>query len=292
MITVGENEKCLGCPLRALNPRNTFVGPQVRPGTRVMVGEAPGEEESLQGKPFVGGSGRWVDFFGQKAGFKKDDLNIINTICCRPPNNIYPTDHEAKSYISKEDGRRAVNHCMDHHVWPFLESRKWSRVDLMGAKATEMVAGRKEPISVLRGSPLAIPRLGSDKPIAIPTIHPAAIARDQSMLPVVLNDLRKSLVLSPENYNLHPSLDEVRDFKAKIFALDIETTNWWAGKPKVTMVGLCEKMYTGMCVPFQGPYIAELRRIILDAEEIITQNGLAFDMPILFEALEIEWQQN
>lgn len=268
--------------MRRLNPNATFVGPQVTGSSRVMVGEAPGSDENDTGKPFQGGAGRWLDYFGQKAGFKKDDLNIINTICCQPPGNVYPTDPAARAYISKDDAHRAVKKCMDTHVWPFLESRKWSRVDLLGAKAVEFVAERKEPIGILRGSPLAIPRLG-DKPIAIPTIHPAAIARDQSMLPVVINDFRKSLQLSPEYYNLHPSLEEVREFRSKTVCFDIEKPKYWKlGKhAPIEMCGISDRPYHVMVVPCHGAYLAELKRIFREAEVVIGQNIVMYDLPEL-----------
>lgn len=286
--TVGETSGCLGCPLRALDPRNTFVGPQVRPGIRLSIGDKPSEDDSKCGQPFSGGSGRWLEFLGTKAGFRKNDLNIINTICCRPPGDAYPLDHEAKGYISKDDGRRAVNHCMAAHVWPFVESRKWERVDLFGARATEFVAERKEPISTLRGSPISIPRLDS-RTISVPTLHPDDIGANQVLLPVIINDLRKSLQLSPEYYNLHPSLEDVQNFRSKIVCFDIEKPKYWTmGKhAPIEMCGISDRPYHVMVVPCSGAYLSELKRIFREADVVIGQNIVGYDLPEL-EAIGVK----
>lgn len=287
--TVSEVDSCKGCPLQKLFPSNNFVPMQKGSLNRLGIGEAPGESEQATGVPFCGGSGTWLKIMYEKAGIKKDDVNLINCIQCRPPNNIYPTDSEARSYISKAEAQVAVKQCWKNHVKPVLEEKKWARVDLFGAKALESATGLKDGIYNWRGSPLKIPELG-DHYSAIATLHPAAIAREQVLLPVVINDLRKGLQPPPEHYNLKPSLDEVKAFKATEFALDIETNFWWGDGTKVTMVGLSDKPFHAIVVPFQGPYIAELRRIVCDAKTIVTQNGIAFDIPILFKALGVEWQ--
>ena len=289
MKKVSEVEGCKSCPLRNLYPDNTFVEMQRGSLNRLGIGEAPGQSEQETGVPFCGGAGTWLDIMYGKAGIKKADVNLINTIQCRPPENIYPTDPDAKTYISKADAKKAVEQCWKNHVVPVLEERKWDRVDLFGAKALETATGLTEGIYHWRGSPLKIKELG-DRYSAVATLHPAAIMREQTYLPVAINDLRKSLIPPPEYYNLQPSLEDVQKFTAKEFALDIETAYWYGDAKKIMMVGFSDKPHHAIVVPFQGPYIAEIRRIICNAENIITQNGLQFDIPILFEALGVEWK--
>ena len=61
----------------------------------VLIGEAPGETEDETGKPFVGRAGQLLDKFLEEAGIsRQDDLYIINTVKCRPPENRVPTDVE------------------------------------------------------------------------------------------------------------------------------------------------------------------------------------------------------
>jgi uracil-DNA glycosylase family 4 len=268
-------------------PNSTFVAPTIGSGNRLVVGEAPGEEEDIQGKPLVGGSGNTFNLLLAKAGIKRDPLTIVNTINCRPPNNLYPTDADAKSYISPADAEKVVQHCYTAHVEPLLKSRKWSRIDLLGEKALNRIAG-VEGIGKWRGSPLVVGVVDPDHPVAIATWHPSYLMRDQAMFPVAVNDLRKSLIPPPEFYNLYPSIDDVRRFTATEFAVDIETTREW--EPRVKLVGLCAKPYEALVVPFTPSYIPELKRIFTNATKLITQNGIQFDIPILFQALGIRWE--
>ena len=60
-----------------------------------MIGEAPGETEDETGKPFVGRAGKLLNQFLEEAGISREnDLYIINTVKCRPPENRVPTDVE------------------------------------------------------------------------------------------------------------------------------------------------------------------------------------------------------
>lgn len=59
-----------------------------------FVGEAPGESEDLQGKPFVGRSGKILDKIMAEEGLDRSKVMITNTVKCRPPNNRDPTKEE------------------------------------------------------------------------------------------------------------------------------------------------------------------------------------------------------
>lgn len=60
----------------------------------VFVGEAPGENEDLQGIPFVGRAGKILNDALSAAGIDRDSVMITNTVKCRPPNNRDPTHEE------------------------------------------------------------------------------------------------------------------------------------------------------------------------------------------------------
>ncbi len=274
--------------MRQLFPSNNFVPPRMG-GLRLVVAEAPGAEEAAAGEPLVGTSGKWlrgspgeggkrIGGLFYKAGVRDEELTLINCINCRPPENIFPTDPDARSYISEEDAEKAVAHCLSAHVHPVLASRPWKRIDLLGDKALRLLAERDGGIKRWRGSPLSLPCLPDAEAIAVPTLHPAAIARDQTLIPAVISDLKKSLIQPPEHYNTHPSLDEVRSFQAKKICLDIETN---PSTGEILCVGLSAREYEAMCVPFAGAYKTELRRILANAEEVIGQNLIQFDLPAL-----------
>jgi uracil-DNA glycosylase family 4 len=264
--------------MRELYPDNAFVAPKIGTGTRLVIAEAPGEEESIKGEPLVGGAGRVFDMWLSKVGISRETLTLVNCINCRPPNNVFPTDGDARSYISKDDADKAVAHCKKSHVLPILQGRKWTRVDLLGEKPLRLIAGKREGIKKWRGSPLAITELGNH-PVAIPTLHPAFIMRDQSMIPVVLNDLAKSLITPPEDYNITPSVADVKAFTATEFAFDIETG--WPVHERITMVGLCDRVGHAMTVPFHGEYITQLKRIFNAAKHLVGHNCIQFDLPRL-----------
>jgi hypothetical protein len=111
--------------------------------------------------------------------------------------------------------------------------------------------------------------------------------RDSAMIPATISDLQKGTQVPPEFYNTQPTIEDVQAFVATKFALDIETNRF---TKQIICVGLCEKMGKAIVVPFQGAYIAEIRRIIIGAEEIIGHNLVQFDMPHLEEALGLVWK--
>jgi uracil-DNA glycosylase len=65
------------------------------PDTKLMlVGEAPGEDEDLSGRPFVGRAGQLLDKILESVAMKRDDIYITNMVKYRPPNNRNPTPQE------------------------------------------------------------------------------------------------------------------------------------------------------------------------------------------------------
>jgi uracil-DNA glycosylase family 4 len=276
--TVSETLGCEGCPMRTIFPENTFVKPREGNNLRLAIGEAPGAQEAEEGKPFVGGSGRWLNVIYGKAGCKESDNSVINVIQCRPKDNIFPTDSDARGYISESDAHIAVQHCIKNHVEPFFKSRPWQRVDTFGDKPLKFLLGKSGGVTNWRGSVLPVPAMGTT-PIAVPTFHPAYIARDQSMLPVAINDIRKTLEIEPEHYEIYPTIAQVRSFRFRKFAFDIECNRW--NNDEISLVGLSASPFHAMAVPFTGEYITELIRIFGEAEEVIGQNILQFDLPIL-----------
>lgn len=90
--------KCKNCASCGLHKtRNNIVFSDGNPETAsiVLIGEAPGENEDLQGLPFVGRAGKLLNDYLQEAGLSREnDLYIINIVKCRPPNNRVPTNKE------------------------------------------------------------------------------------------------------------------------------------------------------------------------------------------------------
>jgi DNA polymerase len=64
----------------------------------VIIGEAPGKNEDLQGKPFVGASGKFLNDMLAQAGMVRGDVYITNIVKYRPPNNRDPSPAEKKAF--------------------------------------------------------------------------------------------------------------------------------------------------------------------------------------------------
>jgi uracil-DNA glycosylase len=65
----------------------------------VFIGEAPGKNEDLQGKPFVGAAGKFLDEMLESASLKRDDIYITNIVKYRPPSNRDPLPDEKKAFL-------------------------------------------------------------------------------------------------------------------------------------------------------------------------------------------------
>ncbi len=88
-----EVQACHRCPLADGRTQTVFgVG---NPDARVLiVGEAPGKNEDLQGEPFVGAAGKYLDQLLAVAGLTREDVYIANVLKCRPPGNRDPRPEE------------------------------------------------------------------------------------------------------------------------------------------------------------------------------------------------------
>ena len=87
-------ERCSACRLAA--KRTNMVFGEGNPEADIMfIGEGPGEDEDLSGRPFVGKAGQLLDKIFESVGLtRKNDVYICNTIKCRPPENRNPLPEE------------------------------------------------------------------------------------------------------------------------------------------------------------------------------------------------------
>ena len=85
-----------GCPLKKTAKNLCFArgNPQAR---LMLIGEAPGRDEDLQGEPFVGRAGQLLDRMLAAIGIGADDVYITNVVYWRPPGNRTPTPQEVQA---------------------------------------------------------------------------------------------------------------------------------------------------------------------------------------------------
>ncbi len=91
-------ENCRKCEL-CESRTNLVFGMGNKNADIMLIGEAPGQNEDLQGKPFVGRSGQLLDKFLESVGLSRDDIYIANMLKCRPPENRDPKPNEQELCI-------------------------------------------------------------------------------------------------------------------------------------------------------------------------------------------------
>ncbi|MGQ9570885.1 MAG: uracil-DNA glycosylase [Thermodesulfovibrionales bacterium] len=98
---IGDCKRC-----RLSKERKNIVFGEGNPDASLMfIGEAPGREEDLQGRPFVGDAGRLLTRLIEKMGFKREDVYITNIVKCRPPMNRDPEKDEieiCRAFVEKQ----------------------------------------------------------------------------------------------------------------------------------------------------------------------------------------------
>ena len=95
----GRCRSCTDCQLCATRHNVVFgVGP--KQADVMFIGEGPGEQEDLQGEPFVGAAGQFLDEMLSIIDLSRRNCYIANIVKCRPPNNRDPLPEEQEACIS------------------------------------------------------------------------------------------------------------------------------------------------------------------------------------------------
>ena len=169
---IGDCTRC-----RLSEKRKSIVFGEGNPEAALMfVGEAPGAEEDLQGRPFVGAAGQLLTRLIDKMGLKRQDVYIANTVKCRPPGNRKPRDDELRE-------------CM-----PFLKKQiaiiRPRVIMTLGDVATRALLGDVGNISRVRGKKFKYEDIN-----VIPTFHPSYLLRNTKAKWQTWDDAQKVLKL-------------------------------------------------------------------------------------------------
>jgi uracil-DNA glycosylase len=157
----GLLESFQGCGLRATATKLVFA--DGNPQSRIMfVGEAPGYEEDMTGKAFVGRSGKLLDRMMEAIGLDRSHAYIANVVPWRPPGNRTPTPQETAICL------------------PFVRRQiELANPDLLvclGQPATQTLLGTREGITRTRGRWFKYDT-GTREICAMATLHPAYLLR-------------------------------------------------------------------------------------------------------------------
>lgn len=170
-----EVAPCTKCALHGGRTQTVF-GSGSANADLVLIGEAPGRDEDLQGQPFVGASGHLLNKILAAVELGRDDVFICNILKCRPPNNRDPLPDEVVQCESYLEQQLAI-----------LEPRlilclgRIAAQTLLGTKAS--LASLRRTVHVYRGLPV------------MATYHPAALLRDAKYKRGTWDDVRKARAL-------------------------------------------------------------------------------------------------
>jgi DNA polymerase len=172
----GAVKGCLACPLGAHRLRFVF-GEGHGAASMMFIGEGPGRDEDLQGRPFVGKAGELLDKMLGAVGLDRSRVYIANIVKCRPPDNRTPTPEEAQRclpYLRRQ-----------------IELIKPSVIVTLGATPLRELLGVRAGITRVRGQWQRLEMGGSEPIPVMPTFHPAYVLRQytQDVRRAVWSDL-------------------------------------------------------------------------------------------------------
>lgn len=153
-------DRCTACALSQTRNRAVFgVGPETAP--LMVIGEGPGADEDIQGKPFVGRAGKLLDEMLKAIGYSRsENAYITNVVKCRPPGNRDPLAVEAEACRSYLDRQIAL-------IKPRL-------IVGLGRVAAQRLLATDLPLSKLRGQ---LHQYGRYATPVLLTYHPAYLLR-------------------------------------------------------------------------------------------------------------------
>lgn len=171
------------CPDLAQTATNLVMGDGNPDAEIVFVGEAPGKNEDLQGLPFVGAAGKFLNEMLASSGMNRSDVYITNIVKYRPPNNRDPLPEEKKAF------------------WPYLikqiEVIQPKLIVTLGRHSMEYFLPKMR-ISQIHGQPKRIPLnfgvTSSDRKqeiatiVVLPLYHPAAALYNGGMRQTLIED--------------------------------------------------------------------------------------------------------
>ena len=255
----------------------------------MLVGEAPGYNEVVERKLFVGSAGKLLRQYLQECGVNSKDIYITNVVKCRPPQNRPPTDSEIQAcseYLEEE-----------------IQKVKPKVIGLLGNIPISYFL-KSKGVTKLRGKPI----WGKDWNCwLLPIYHPSYLLRfnkHSTQYGEFKSDLTKLKTLITKSkeeksketiYKVTDSISKVKqavDFliKQKEMAFDTETTSLICQKGKILCLSFSWKEGYAIVIPYQDDRVfnkseqeivkTELKRLFISDIKKIAQNG-KFDIKFL-----------
>ena len=170
-------KKILGiknCDLKK-NATNVVFGDGNINANIMIVGEGPGAQEDIIGKPFIGRAGKLLDKMLESINLDRKKVYISNIVNYRPPENRRPTDLEISRYLP--------------YIQKHIEIINPKILVLLGSTALNSLIGDEEVISKVRGKWIQ-KEIGTIKPWIIVSFHPAFLMRQPQQKKLAWIDLK------------------------------------------------------------------------------------------------------
>jgi DNA polymerase len=194
-----EARECVRCPLHQTRTQVVF-GNGNADADLMFVGEAPGANEDRMGLPFVGAAGKLLDQLLGEIGMGREDVFVVNTLKCRPPDNRDPHPNEIEScngYLNRQ-----------------IELIEPAVICTLGNFSTKLLRADTTGISRVHGRE-EVQVIGSRAVWLYPLYHPAAALYTPSTLEALRADfgripelLRRGAPPQPAPVEAVPEADE------------------------------------------------------------------------------------
>jgi uracil-DNA glycosylase family 4 len=165
---------CRRCPLGSARTK-AVPGEGSADADLMFIGEAPGRDEDLQGRPFVGRAGQLLTKIIQAMNYRREDVYITNIVKCRPPNNREPNQEE-------------TNACKGY-LFEQIASIQPKVIVTLGNVPTHFFIPSQSGVTSLRGTFYPFEDI-----LVMPTFHPSYLVRNESnrlLKKMVWEDMKK-----------------------------------------------------------------------------------------------------
>ena len=173
------------CPQLRQQATQLVMGDGNVNATYVFIGEAPGRQEDLKGRPFIGAAGKFLDEMLAAAGMNREDVYITNIVKYRPPNNRDPLPAEKQAF------------------WPFLLRElaiiQPQAIVTLGRHSMEYFLPGAS-IGEVHGQPQHVV-VGDHQLTIVPLYHPAAALYNGSLRQTLIDDFTQ-LPLQLAQFNI------------------------------------------------------------------------------------------
>ncbi len=162
-----EADKCERCPLY-LNATQTVFGEGPADAALMLIGEQPGDQEDLTGRPFVGPAGKMLDAALEAAGIRRADVYVTNAV------KHFKNEPRGKRRLHKKPDASEIDACrwwLDNE----LAIVQPAVAVALGATAVRGLLGKTLPINANRGRLIVLPEGGK----GLITVHPSYLLRLQ-----------------------------------------------------------------------------------------------------------------